>query len=255
MKRTFGADLVSCLEWSAVNGSCEKTGAGKDAKISMIAFPKEVYKWYNSASLHTGKKAIPKQVYVLVVLAVLIPLMIYFAYAKLMRHGKETLPGASAPVSAQAVGLSRGEEKRAMTPQEYMASFQPRVAGLSHTAPRYDQVSQAVEAPKVAACIKGVRFGSKVIRCDCWTQQATPLPVTYDMCLQIVAGGIFDDTIKSRKEDVSSRPVAALPGSGEVVPFVASFDSGSQTQPMQVKSTISRDSEVLSFMAGRKYIK
>lgn len=38
-KRVFGADMVSMLEWSAVNPNCEKSGAGSSAKVSMVPFP------------------------------------------------------------------------------------------------------------------------------------------------------------------------------------------------------------------------
>ena len=59
LKRTFGADLVSCIEWAAVNPNCEKDGSGKTGTVSMVGFPKEVYGWYKSASLHTGEKENP----------------------------------------------------------------------------------------------------------------------------------------------------------------------------------------------------
>ena len=149
LKRTFGADLVSCLEWSAVNGNCEKSGAGKDAKVSMVAFPKEVYDWYKSASLHTGKKAIPKQVWLLGFLALLIPAMIWFAYSALMKPARAVQDKQTPAVTALQPGYTpRSDEKRALTPAEYAESFQPRIEGLPHTAARYDAVQQPVTAPK-----------------------------------------------------------------------------------------------------------
>src|SRR3989344_1834878 len=43
LKRSFGVDMVSVLEWSAVNPNCEKDGSGKTGTVTMQAFPKEVY--------------------------------------------------------------------------------------------------------------------------------------------------------------------------------------------------------------------
>lgn len=197
LKRTFGSDLVSLLEWSAVKDGCERTGSGKDAKVSMVPFPKEAYEWYKSASLHTGKKSIPKQVYFLGVLAILIPLLIYYAYVSLMKPSAsmqkiQAETAAASPVSA------RGESgEKVLTVAEYTQSFQPRVTGFPQSASRYDEVQKPAQAPKPAACVAGVRPGRRDEGdvCHCYTQQATPLQVPDAMCRAIAAGGWFDDTL------------------------------------------------------------
>ena len=56
MKRAFGADMVSELKFSAPDMKCEEPGAGARAEVTMRPYPKDVYTWYRSASLHTGKK-------------------------------------------------------------------------------------------------------------------------------------------------------------------------------------------------------
>lgn len=199
LKRPFGGDLVSVLEWAAVNPNCEKNGAGKDAKVSMVGFPKEVYDWYKSASLHTGKKSIPKQVYVLGLLALLLPLLV-FAVVQVLRPKSVVSPGpdrvmASAPVVPGAAGAGGRAEKQPMTAEEYAASFVPRVAGFPQSAPRYDDLAKAAQVPKPAACIHGVRRGESKESCSCWTQQATLVVMDEGLCVQIAAGGWFDDTV------------------------------------------------------------
>lgn len=188
LKRTFGANMVSVLEWSAVNGTCEKDGAGKSARVTMVPFPKEVYDWYDSASLHTAKKSIPKQVYVLGLLALLIPALFYFAYQKLTARAHPAATVAPAVVGALGVtGGSGHSTPAAQTTAEYVASFVPRLSGMPQTAPRYDDVTKPTIAPYPAAC---VAMGK---RCDCYTQQGTKLPVAPDICSQIVKGGFFMD--------------------------------------------------------------
>ncbi|MEO8023862.1 zonular occludens toxin domain-containing protein [Polaromonas sp.] len=255
LKRTFGADLVSCLEWSAVNGNCEKAGAGKDAKVSMIAFPKEVYAWYKSASLHTGKKAVPKQVYVLVALAILIPVMIWFAYQSLMRPAKAITDKTPAAAAVQPGYTPRQEEKRSMTRAEYVQSFQPRFEGLPQTAPRYDEINKAQQAPKPAACLDGRKPGAKARTCQCWTQQATPLQVPADLCRQIAAGGFFDDSLRPQERPDQGRVAEAPRASAADVQGaspVSIFNAGLVLPPPDTRSTVSRDAETLAFMAKRR---
>lgn len=197
LKRTFGADMVSVLEWSAVNGTCEKDGAGKSARVSMVAFPKEVYSWYASASLHTGKRSIPRQVYILCFLVVLIPLMIWAAVHRLTAKAAPALAGPVASSSAPA-GVRPGQSS--LTPAEFAATFAPRVTGLAQTAPRYDEVTKPITAPYPAAC---VNMGD---RCGCYSQQGTKLDVPFDLCKSIVSRGFFVDW--------QANPVAAA-GAGQ----------------------------------------
>lgn len=188
LKRAFGSDMVSVLEWSAVNGNCEKNGAGNSARVSMVPYPKEVYQWYDSATLHTAKKSIPKQVYVLGALVVVIPVMMYFAYNRLTSIGKPPVV-ATPSGSMSAPGQNQASPKRdiPLTPAEYVASYQPRLAGFPNTAPRYDEVTKPVDAPYPAACI------ANATRCQCYTQQGTKLDTPEATCKQIVKGGYFVD--------------------------------------------------------------
>lgn len=217
LKRAFGADVVSVLKFGAPNMQCEKPGAGASAEVSMVGFPKEVYDWYKSASLHTGKKQIPKQVYMVGIAVVLIPLLIYGAYSKLMNKAiPEKLPVAAGSVAAPGALVAPGagvqsrpsEQKKTVTALEYVQSFTPRIEGFPQSAPRYDDVTQVVQAPKPAACIYGTKPGAKVKTCGCWSQQATPLMVPDATCKAIAAGGFFDDTV-SPSQAISRAPPAA----------------------------------------------
>jgi zona occludens toxin len=217
LKRTFGADMVSVLEWSAVKGDCEKTGASKDAKVSMVGFPKEVYKWYNSASLHTGKKSIPWQVWGLLAAVVIIPAMIYFAYQAL--KPKVIVPPGAVAVAPGQVNLfapgqvsqgNRTDEKKPLTPEEYAKAFQARIPGFPQSAARYDGVQTVTQAPKPAACVHGKRPGEKAVSCKCYSQQATPLDTPLAVCVAIAAGGFFDDTLLTGDDAKRSLPPVAV---------------------------------------------
>lgn len=203
LKRTFGADLVSVLEWNAVNPNCEKDGSGKSGTVTMQAFPKEVYTWYRSASLHTGKKRIPKAVWALAACAVLVPVLGYTAFTK--TYANATKQAKTAEVTQSVVAQGQGaqgaptRERQKLTTGEYLAERTARLKDFPHTAPAYDDVTKPAEAPYPAAC---VQMGKT---CKCYTQQATLLQVSGPVCLQIVQQGFFMDWKTASKGDFSQR--------------------------------------------------
>lgn len=206
IKRLGGAlPVANVIQWDAVNTNCEKAGSGKSGEVSTRPYPTEVYKWYKSAVLHTGKKRIPKMVYVLGACVVLVPLLFWLAVGSLTKKEDAPAKTGAATVFAAGQGMSQPGAK-VMTASEYVASYEPRVPGLALTAPRYDAVQQVTQAPKPAACIDGVRPGTGVRSCLCWTQQATALPVPEDLCRQIAKGGYFDDTLPVQQQGQQMPP-------------------------------------------------
>ncbi|MDD2609520.1 MAG: zonular occludens toxin domain-containing protein [Giesbergeria sp.] len=191
LKRTFGGDLVSCIEWAAVNPNCEKDGSGKTGTVTMIPFPKDVYGWYKSASLHTAKRRIPWRVWLFVACAVIAPLLIFLAFNAVgknlaknsdvsseIKKPADSLPSPSAPAPASVTSTSA---------EQYVLQRLPRLPDFPHTAPVYDEVTKPVHAPYPAACVQS----SSV--CKCYTQQGTLLRVDVSVCVRIVAEGFFID--------------------------------------------------------------
>jgi zona occludens toxin len=189
LKRAFGAsNMTSVLQWSAVNNTCEKDGSGRSAQVTMRAQPKDVYDWYDSAELHTGKRKIPKQFW-MVVIGVPVALGMMYMAGKLMWDRTHKVP-ASAAGSAAAAGDLAGAPGAARdhvsTPAEYAASYRPRIAGLMHTAPAYDKLTEPKRVPVAAACVSMASKG-----CKCFTQDATPYPIDQAMCESLVKNGAF----------------------------------------------------------------
>lgn len=189
MKRAFGADMVSELKFSAPDMKCEEPGAGARAEVTMRPYPKEVYSWYRSASLHTGKKKIPKQVYVFGACLIAVPLAIWFAVSAVTGNVDK-----KPAIAEQKENAPPGQIRQyspppgPITTSEYVASHRPRLDGFPHTAPRYDQITQPISAPYPAACVVMEKTG-----CKCYSQQATLLQVPDAVCLQIVNKGFFVD--------------------------------------------------------------
>ena len=175
--------------------------------------------WYKSADVHNVKRQIPWKVIALPIFVVLAVLMLYASYVLAMKtfsNAKSSVsansdsavaalpssPGAaSAPGPIPGPGFSPGQAGQ-LTAADYIKSYKPRINGFAHSAPRYDAVTQPVQAPYPAACL--VMSG----RCDCYTQQGTLLASTPDdICRQIVEHGFFVDWQQQETPAPAPRPI------------------------------------------------
>lgn len=147
--------------------------------------PKRVFDLYKSAEVHTKIKVkLPWYYYVFAVALLLFVGIGYKVYSTIKsKTDGATLPGA--PGSVQP-GQNNGQMKAGpITVAAYVDSFKPRVEGLLHTAPIYDEITKPKDAPWPAACIRSART------CKCWDQQGNAYKTTEQVCGQIVANGIF----------------------------------------------------------------
>jgi len=201
LKRSFGVDMVSVLEWSAVNPTCEKEGSGKNAIVTMQAFPKEVYGWYKSASLHTGKKRIPFKVWLFFACLIAIPFVIWLAFSMLPGNGDKKMEDDLLQKKSESPSIKREEPSnlRHLTTAQWLELRTPRVPDFPHTAPAYDKVTEPTLAPYPAACIE--MRGN----CKCYSQQATQLRVDINVCRYIVKFGYFIDWQQEKPEKITGR--------------------------------------------------
>lgn len=222
LKRAFGAsNVTTVLQWSAVNNQCEKDGAGKNAQIEMRSQPKEVYDWYDSAELHTGKRKVPKQAKFLAIAIVLVPLLFWFAgkqiYGNTVGRGQAKNEAAVGAQPGAAGAAAQAPGARAQTTGEYMASYRPRIPGLMHTAPAYDELTKPKRVPVPAACVR-----SKSKGCKCYTQDATPYPMDEGMCdRQLEHGSFLAFAAEGERRDDRQAP-AQTRAEGPASPVAAS---------------------------------
>ncbi|MCO5415222.1 zonular occludens toxin domain-containing protein [Ralstonia mojiangensis] len=166
----------------------------KRALHSTFPYPKQVFDWYKSADAHTHKKSIPKKYYLLYALPVLLVVALLGGVWKLWKlsHPDQVKPAAAAAAPGALPGqpgvpdAPAAAQRGPMTATEYLASYQPRVAGLQYTAPAYDELTKPSRVPVPAACVQ-IRGG-----CECWTQQGTHLETTQQVCDQAVKRGFFE---------------------------------------------------------------
>ncbi|GKS96154.1 zonular occludens toxin domain-containing protein [Acidovorax sp. SUPP2825] len=161
--------------------------------------------WYKSADVHNIKRQIPLKLVAIPFLIFLAIGAVWFAVSSVLSFGDrmKTSAGAVAPGATSAVARAPGQASVAAPGQggpavigtvEYVKARQPRLPDFPNTAPVYDQITQPTEAPYPAAC---VQMGK---RCECYTQQATMLRVSFDVCMQIVSRGYFMDWKRPESE-------------------------------------------------------
>lgn len=200
LKRVAGAsNLTRVLQWDSVHDNCQKDGSGKTAQIQNRIQPKEVYAWYDSAFIHTGKVKIPKQVWMFIGFLALAIVLFYLAGHFLYKNVTKNVPADSPAVpvglqTASATGQAYGGQQnalgRSMTDAEYVAQYKPRIDGLFFSAPRYDELTRPTRVPVPVGCVlyQGDGRGS-----FCITQQGTRFTPPLDFIRSFIEKGFFLD--------------------------------------------------------------
>jgi zona occludens toxin len=189
LMRKFGTGVSTVHEFKGVRDNVAKSR--KDSISYTFRFPKELYGCYQSAEIHTGRKSIPWK---LVAFAVLVPCVVAFAVYRVFWKRAEpqpgpnmVQPGTGAP--GQVGPGQRGHAELVRATFDW-ASYQPRVPGLPHTAPRYDELTKPVRAPVLVGC---VLIGNPGRSGWCITQQGTRIPQTVEFIQSWNQWGMFRD--------------------------------------------------------------
>jgi len=181
--RRFGAQRATIYEWP----SAREIGKAQlsDALRHEFGFPKDAFGWYKSAEVHTHKRKIPFRVLFLLASPLIIGAMVFGVWSSVkgyMGLGDKPMPDA---LKAVGPGVQVSYSAGPLSADAYVARNKPRLPGLLHTAPVYDEVTAPTRAPVPVACI------SSGERCECYSQDATLLPTEMDYCRWAVARGTF----------------------------------------------------------------
>lgn len=189
--RAFGAKMATLHRWGQVKEQCDKTRS--DSVSTTRAYPAELFDAYKSATVHTHKTRIPARMLFLLLIPALLGLLAWWfaTWYQSKANGEQfeslTDRGAGSEVTAARVpslGSGSGRPGPKST-AEWLREHEPRVVGLPHTAPVYDQVVRVAEAPYPQICI------ASASRCVCYTQQGTRMGVPDELCRRIAQDGYF----------------------------------------------------------------
>lgn len=206
--RAFGAQAAVTYKFNRIQVHPERMT--KKAETIPWKYPKDAFTWYKSADVHNIKRKIPWKVKLIPVALLAVGVFAWGAvhmFQSTIGKAKD-VPGvaAVAPTGGTGGGAVPGAPAAPATAAEVVASYIPRIEGLPHTAPRYDGMTTASTVPYPAACLS---MGN---RCNCYTQQATPLDVPASLCKQIVKGGMFLDWESALRDAAQGKQVTAAPG-------------------------------------------
>jgi len=158
-----------------------------------FSYPKESFAWYKSAEVHTHQKRIPMRVFIMLAAPLVIGALLWFGYTKVAGFWSPK-SGLDAAAEVKGVIGTRNQvlvevpawKAAHLSTADYIEMRAPRLVGLPHTAPVYDEVTKPTRAPVPAACVGSVSQG-----CRCFTQDATRIDMDEGMCRTIVARGYF----------------------------------------------------------------
>lgn len=207
--RAFGSENAMAHKFKRMQTDPERVK--KNSEKFPWRYPKEAFgkkdkagnwitkPWYKSADVHNIKRQIPLKVWAIPGVLVLAGLAGWAAislFGNTLDKAKGGVPGQAVATAPGAPAAAPGQPGQAgaspkaapRTTAQYLADYKPRLQDFPHTAPAYDQVTQPVEAPYPAACVVMKSKG-----CKCFTQQATLMSTSEEVCRQIVEKGYFVD--------------------------------------------------------------
>jgi len=200
--RKFGTQTTYRYEWPHVQESPNSQTAKGHAIEQLWTFPREVFALYESATLHTVKRRIPRKIIFAAVAGALALIAIPAGFVVLA--GAFTVPGDPAS-NATAAATSEGARSEAstpmqvggedvLTPEQYAFMRAPRVDADPASAPIYDRF-EVQDYPRMFCMISGNQDIER-ISCRCRTQQMTPVLVDDRICIHVARHGVWDPRLR-----------------------------------------------------------
>jgi len=200
--RIYGMQASTVHSWNAVRENCDKPAGRADSEKTKWLFDKTAFELYKSAELHTMKRQIPFMVKALAIVPIVLALSLYYVYSFVQKKtdenqaAKTTATQPAQRVAAPALpGMPPvgGQQGALLDPvadaRRFVDMNTPRIVGLAHTAPKYDDITKPTIAPVPAACVANQARD----KCNCYSQQGTLMATPIAMCLDIVSRGYFMD--------------------------------------------------------------
>jgi len=198
--------MVRRVEWGEVVTDLQSESKWALGVSGPWTFPKERWKHFKSASLHTVKRTIPKRAYFLLAVVVALPVLGWIAYHRLnaLAHPAHYFSGDATASTAQGQGGGAGLEgggraQHVLTPEEWSRNQTPRLAGVPWSAPMWDGLKPTTTPDLLCAIIEredGTRD------CRCVTEQVTPVDgVDQAVCYKAATQGIYNPYRSQQRQE------------------------------------------------------
>lgn len=193
--RKFGTQAIDLYKWGELVEDVKSQGMRDRAERDTTTIPSETFGKYKSASVHTIKSRLPWKVWLIPVFLVAAAALAVYVYQLLSPSAvaESLAPGQAAglPAAGPGNGTSKASnaDQKPLTPEEWIARVTPRFPGQHDSMPIFD--GREVKTEPRRFCVQ-VDLGTH-IRCQCYTEQATPLDaVPRSVCMLAARHGEYD---------------------------------------------------------------
>lgn len=193
VRRKFGTHNVVLKTWDHF----QSNPLASDGRNVVWRYPKDVFSWYTSATMHTVKRSMPWWVFVIVPLVAFVGYVGWHIKSGGFLTNGDTAQKAASAAGGTAIAGHTGDE-RPLTTDEYLARMEPRIYGQPWTAPLYDQ-ADPVAKPEIY-CM------SSAVKCTCITEQGTIYRLKQAVCRTIARVGNYNPYRDPPREGRYSSP-------------------------------------------------
>jgi zona occludens toxin len=184
----------------------DNTNARTDAVVRKYTLPKAIFKFYNSAEVHTKQeKRKPLAFYaVLIIFCVVVGLggVIYHRFSgdSLKTHYDKVPPVAVGAIAPTATGGNSQASNMIdiSTPEKLIRAYTPVIASAPWSAPVFAELAKPVSFPRVVGCIGSVN------KCTCYSQQATIVDMDVLSCRALVMRKSFNQFLPDNVDKQTS---------------------------------------------------
>jgi len=198
-------------------------------------YPRECFDMYRSATVHTMKRRLPWQYWVMIGAGLLAVPVIWYAVHRIVglrNLERDAVPQSSAVVAGRAdlTGSLGGEKERWATPADYVRDHLPRVANQPWSAPVFD--GEPIAAKPDLLCIEYDRVikGTDQHLCSCYTEQVTPYELhSLEECRRYAEHGVYNPRrppVGGDQYARTGRQEASRSEAGATAPAVGPADAG-----------------------------
>lgn len=243
-ERGFNREATRQLEWQRAVDNPIDYHTRQEAQVSRVKFDKKLYNVYKSAEVHTHKPRIPKGFWYFAGAIVFTFAAGAYAYISISERSETNEETTFRPDQTNAIPIGLGRKSETpLTDTQYIQQWIPRVENMPLSAPIYDEVLEVKSYP-LPNCIRNDSRNT----CKCYTQQATPIEVTFEACNSYVDNGWFNPYIEDldtreaeREQQAQAQPASApetpTPTQPRIIylPDTHDFRSQAQVSPQVIE--------------------
>jgi zona occludens toxin (predicted ATPase) len=225
--RRYNTQFVDVFSWEELQEEVKNPARREAGMRTTTALPKQVFGTYKSASEHTIKARIPRQVIMLPLMILAVVAMGWGVFAWLKPDAPDTKTDASAATESAVADPALASQGGPRAPKyatvaDYVTAHTPRISTAPWSAPVFDE--RNVESDPLLVCMiagagEDVDGEHRDESCSCRTEQGTPYALPAAECRMVARQGAPYNPYRERSQGVQG--VGGAPPSAMAAPAAA----------------------------------